>query len=104
MIAMGAPCERVILEMDIMNQSPELKAYYAEHQDLFEFASFHSGLKMDASNPVSAVYLLLYLYDTLYVEVGKSGKFILWFDYNSYLEGGGKGIRSPDRKKKCKSL
>ncbi len=77
MIVFGAPCERIKLEMALMNQSPKLEAYYAEHKDLFEFASLHSDLKMNASNPALAVSSLLYLYNTLYVEVSK---LISWFD------------------------
>lgn len=68
-IGFKAPCEKYDLERDLVNGSPELGAYYLEHQKVFSYIAAHSGFEISPNNVLDAIDSAWDLYDDLFIEV-----------------------------------
>lgn len=68
-IGFKRPCEKYELEKALVNNSPELQAYYVEHKRLFDYVSQRAGFEMSSSNVLEAIDRLWDVYDDLFIEV-----------------------------------
>ncbi|XP_065201847.1 prostatic acid phosphatase-like [Planococcus citri] len=67
-IGFKVPCEKYDMEKDLVNGSPEMGAYYLEHQKIFKYIASYSGFDISPNDVLNAIDNAWDLYDTLFIE------------------------------------
>ena len=73
----GQPCEKFDLKYDLLNDFPELAAFYENYRETFEYLSNHSGLKLSENNICGAISIASVIYNALLFEV----KLLLLYEF-----------------------
>lgn len=68
-IHQGTPCNRYDVEESLINSSPDLQAYYKEHEEVFQYVGKYSGYTMTSEDVIESSWHISDVYDTLLVEV-----------------------------------
>lgn len=68
MIGFKASCEKYDMEKTLVNESPELGAYFLEHQKVFNYIGEHSGYEISSNDVLKSIDYAWDLYDSLFIE------------------------------------
>ena len=63
------PCDRYDVEVSLINSSPDLLAYYKEHEDIIKYVGKYSGFTMSSDDVFESFYHIDSVHDVLFIEV-----------------------------------
>lgn len=63
------PCDRYDVEVSLVNSSPDLLAYYKEHEEIFQYVAKYSGYTMTSDDVYESFWHIDQVYDALLIEV-----------------------------------